>query len=49
MNLEEEEYEDLDMFPSVILVDLNLDEIRCIKLESWEDFDERLDSLFLIE
>ena len=46
VKLEEEEFKDLDMFRNVVLVDLNLDEIRCMKLASWkEDFEGRLDSL----
>ena len=49
-NLEEEECEDFDRFPNEVLVDLNLEEIRCMKLESWkEDFEGRLDYSFLIE
>ena len=36
-NLEEEECEDLDRFPNVVLVDLNLDEINCMKLASWKE------------
>ena len=46
----EEECEDLDRLPNVVLVDLKLDEIRCMKLACWkEDFEGRLDSSFLIE
>ena len=35
-SLEEEECEDLHRFPNVVWVDLNLDEIRCMKLTSWK-------------
>ena len=50
MKLEEEEFKDLDMFRNVVLVDLNLDEIRCMKLASWkEEFEERLFSSFILE
>ena len=49
-NLEEEECEDLDRFPNVVLVDSNLDEIRCMKLESWKEcFKVASCSLFIIE
>ena len=49
-NLEEEECEDLDRFLNKVLVDLNLDEARCMELASLkEDFEWRLDSSFLIE
>ena len=43
--LVEESNDYLARFPNVILVDLNLDEITCIKLASYkEDFEGRLDS-----
>ena len=52
--LEEEELiedsnDDLDRFQNVILVESNLDEIRCIKLEYWkEDLEGRFDSSGII-
>ena len=40
----EDSNDDLEIFPNVVLVNSNLDEIRCMKLEPWkEDFEGRLD------